>query len=294
MTGANMLRARRLIRTTRKIIFANYLTLFGAVITGVVVFTAVFAPVIAPHDPYAQDIANQFQAPSWTHLMGTDQYGRDVFTRVLYGARISLQVGLLAVGIAVGSGVPLGLLSGYYGRYVDETIMRTMDIMFAFPAILLAITLMAILGQSMLNLIIAIGIVYTPIFARITRSEVLSVREEQYATAARAIGDRDFAIMTKDILPNVLAPIIVQATISIAFAILTEAALSFIGLGAPRPEASWGRMLSDARQFMDHSWWTAVFPGFAIMITILAINFIGDGIRDTLDPKHDAEAKGGY
>lgn len=291
----DMLRVQRSIRQTMKqIVLANYLTMLGAVVTGVVILVAVFAPVIAPYDPYAQDMVNRFQSPSLIHLMGTDQYGRDVFTRVLYGARISLQVGLLAVGIAIASGVPLGLLSGYYGRYVDETIMRTMDILFAFPAILLAITLMAILGQSMVNLIVAIGVVYTPIFARITRSEVLSVREESYITAARAIGDSDFSIMTKDILPNVTAPIIVQATISIAFAILTEAALSFVGLGAPRPTASWGRMLSDSRQFMDHAWWTAVFPGLAIMITILVINFLGDGIRDTLDPKHDAETQGGY
>lgn len=281
--------------TARKIFRDNRLALLGFIITLGVIVAAILAPVIAPYDPNAQFIVEaQLEAPSPAHPMGTDQFGRDVFSRVLYGAQLSLQVGIIAVGVAIAFGVPLGLVAGFYRGYVDELVMRSMDVLFSFPAILLAIAMVAVLGQSLVNVMIAIGIVYTPIFARVTRSGVLSVREETYVKAARAIGDSNFNIMFRDVLPNVVAPIIVQATVSLAFAILAESALSFLGLGTPPPTPSWGRMLSDSRNFMQTAPWTVLFPGLAIMISILGFNFLGDGLRDSLDPRQETEQGGGF
>lgn len=283
----------RSIRVFREAVLGSRLGAVGFLIVTTVILMALFAPEIALHDPNEQNIATaQLAPPSLEHPMGTDQYGRDIFSRIVYGARLSLEVSVTAVSFAVLVGVPLGLLAGYYKGYTDEVIMRGMDIIFSFPAIVLAIAIMAVLGQSLVNLIIAIGVVYTPIFARVTRSGVLSVREEEYVTAAKSIGDSNFNVILKDVLPNVLAPIIVQATVSLAFAILAESALSFLGLGTPPPTPSWGRMLSSSRNFMETAWWTVTFPGIAIMITILGFNFLGDTIRDTLDPKHDSEAGG--
>ncbi len=288
------LRDSRSVRTGYRIFARNHLAQAGLLITLAVIVSAAFAPAVAIQDPTEQNIAEaQLDGPSLEHPMGTDQFGRDIFSRVVFGARISLLVGLVAVGVAILAGVPLGLFAGYFKGYVDETIMRGMDVLFAFPAILLAIAVMAVLGQSLVNVMLAIGIVYTPIFARVTRSGVLSVREEEYVTAAKAIGDTDARIIRHDVLPNVVAPIIVQATISLAFAILAESALSFLGLGTPPPTPSWGRMLSESRTFMETAWWTVAFPGLAIMITILGFNFLGDALRDTLDPKQDTESGGG-
>lgn len=282
------------VDTARRIFTENRLALVGLVITLGTIAVAVFAPYIAPYDPSAQHIATaQLEPPSLAHPFGTDQFGRDILSRVIFGAQLSLKVGIIAVGFSVAAGVPLGLVAGYYRGVVDEAIMRGMDIVFSFPAILLAIAMIAVLGQSTFNVMIAIGVVYTPIFARVTRSGVLSVREETYVAAARAIGDTDFNIIRRDILPNIVAPIIVQATVSLAFAILAESALSFLGMGAPPSEASWGRMLSNSRNFMQTAPWTVLFPGLAIMITILGFNFLGDGLRDTLDPKNDTENGGG-
>jgi peptide/nickel transport system permease protein len=281
------------LETGRRIFTESRLAMLGLAITLGVIVTAILAPVVAPYDPTAQNIAEaQLLAPSLEHPMGTDQLGRDVFSRVLYGAQLSLQVGLIAVGVAIAAGVPLGLIAGFYGDYVDEVVMRSMDVLFSFPAILLAIAMVAILGQSTVNVMLAIGITYTPIFARVTRSGVLSVREETFVDAARAIGDTNRNILARDILPNVVAPIIVQATVSLAFAILAESALSFLGLGTPPPDPSWGRMLSNSRNFLQSAPWTAVFPGLAIMITILGFNFLGDGLRDTLDPQNETEEGG--
>ena len=283
------------VQTARRIYKQNRLAQAGFIITLVVILAAIFAPLLAPHGPTEQSIAeHQLEPPSLEYPMGTDQFGRGIFSRVIYGARISLQVGLVAVGFAIVVGIPLGLISGYFKGSVDEFIMRSMDVLFAFPAILLAIAMIAVLGQSLVNVMLAIGIVYTPIFARVTRSGVLSVREEAYVTASKAIGDTDLGIIRKDILPNVIAPIIVQATVSLAFAILAESALSFLGLGTPPPTPSWGRMLSESRNFMQSAWWTVVFPGLAIMVTILGFNFIGDAMRDVLDPKNDTESGGGF
>lgn len=286
-------RRSRTVQTAQMVLYESRLAQLGLAIIAVLTFAAVFAPYVAPYDPSAQRIAEaQLEPPSLAHPMGTDQFGRDILSRVIYGARISLTVGLGSVGFAMAFGVPLGLVSGYYKGYIDEIIMRSMDIMFAFPALILAIGVMAVLGQSTINVIIAIGIVYAPRFARITRSGVLSVREEEYVTAAKTIGDTNVAIMRRDILPNVLAPIIVQASISLALAILVESALAFLGLGAPPPTPSWGRMLSESRDFMQQAWWTVTFPGAAIMITIFGYNFLGDALRDTLDPKHDTNSGG--
>lgn len=283
----------RSIQVFREAVLGSRLGAVGFLIVTTVILMALFAPEIALHDPNEQNIATaQLAPPSLEHPMGTDQFGRDIFSRIVFGARLSLEVSVTAVSFAVLVGVPLGLLAGYYKGYTDELIMRGMDVIFSFPAIVLAIAIMAVLGQSLVNLIIAIGVVYTPIFARVTRSGVLSVREEEYVTAAKSIGDSNFNVILKDVLPNVLAPIIVQATVSLAFAILAESALSFLGLGTPPPTPSWGRMLSSSRNFMETAWWTVTFPGISIMITILGFNFLGDTIRDTLDPKHDSEAGG--
>lgn len=237
--------------------------------------------------PYGRNEVSpdRLQAPTLDHLFGTDQLGRDVLSRVLIGAESSLRVGLVSVGIALVAGVLLGLVAGYYRGWLDDVIMRGMDVLFAFPAILLAIAILAIRGRGATNAMIAIGIVYTPIFARVTRASALSVREEVYVRAARSIGAGDVRIMGRHVLPNVAAPVIVQTSVSLAFAILAEAALSFIGLGTQPPEPSWGRMLADGRGFIQDAWWIAVFPGLAIFAVVLSFNVLGDALRDALDPR---------
>ena len=261
------------------------LAIFGLVMISLLIIAAIFGPVIAPYDPNEINIPERFEPPSWSHPFGTDDFGRDIFSRVLYGARVSLKVGLIAVSLALIAGTILGLLSGYVSRILDEIIMRIMDVMFAFPTILLAILFMAALGRGIESAMVAIGIVYTPIFARIARGAVLSIREEEYVNAANAIGAGDGRILVRHILPNALAPLIVETTLSLAFAILAEAALSFFGLGVQPPDASWGRMLLEGRSFLRQSIWLGVFPGLAIMVTVMGFNFLGDGLRDALDPR---------
>jgi peptide/nickel transport system permease protein len=231
------------------------------------------------------DFNGRFASPSLRHVLGTDDFGRDTLTRILYGARISVEVGVISVTLAATAGTILGLVAGAGNRIVDETIMRMMDVLYAFPAILLAIAILAILGKGVGNAMIAIGIVYTPIFARITRGAVLTVRNEDFVLAARAIGTRPIRVIFVHIFPNVLSPIIVETTLSLAFAILAEAALSFFGLGTQPPDPSWGRMLSEGRNFFRQSGWMALFPGLAIMLTVMGFNFLGDGLRDALDPR---------
>lgn len=267
---------RRLLR--------NRLARIGLLILVLLLVTAFAGPYLAPYDPNAIDMLDRLSAPSLSHLMGTDEFGRDAFSRIIYGAQVSLKVGLIAVGISMISGSLLGILSGYYGGLVDEIIMRIMDILFAFPAILLAIAILAILGEGVENAMIAIGIVYTPIFARITRGSVLTVRETTYVEASRALGASDWWIILSHLLPNVSAPIIVEASLSLAFAILNEAALSFLGLGTQIPDPSWGRMLKESRGFIQSAPWLGVFPGLAIMLTVMGFNFVGDGLRNALDP----------
>lgn len=251
----------------------------------VLVFVALTAPIISPYPPNEVAPRDALQAPSWEHLFGTDQYGRDNFSRVLYGARISLLVGFIAVSIAVVVGTTMGLVSGYYGRWVDTTIMRFVDIMLAFPGILLALALVSILGPSLRNLMIAVGISSVPAYARLVRGSVLSAKENVYVEAARVVGCTDATIMRRHVLPNVVAPVIVLATLGVAAAILWAAALSFLGLGSQPPTPEWGRMLAEGRNYLREQWWIATFPGIAIMITVLAMNLLGDGLRDVLDPR---------
>lgn len=257
----------------------------GSLIIVLLAVIALFGPYIAPYDPEAMNFAAVFAPPSLAHPFGTDEFGRDVFSRVLYGAAVSFRVAIVAVGISGIAGVVLGALAGFYGRWLDEVIMRIMDILFAFPAVLLAITVMAILGRGVTNAMIAIAVVYTPIFARVTRGAVISVRGREFVSAARALGQSNGQIIIKHILPNALAPIIVQTSLSLAFAILAEAALSFFGLGTQPPAPSWGRMLSEGRSFLNQAPWMGIFPGLAIMLSVMGFNFLGDGLRDLLDPR---------
>ena len=258
--------------------------MLGVIIVAVLIVMGVFGPYIAPYDPNAIDAQARFAPPSLGRWLGTDDFGRDTLSRIMFGARISLQVGVIAVGIAATVGSLLGLVAGYGGRLVDEVIMRAMDVLFAFPAILLAIAILAALGKGVANAMIAIGIVYIPIFARIARSSVLTIREEEFIEAARSCGATDGRILFRHILPNAMAPLIVETTLSLAFAILAEAALSFFGLGVQPPDASWGRMLSEGRAYFQQSAWMALFPGLAIMLTVMGFNFLGDGLRDAMDP----------
>lgn len=265
--------------------FRHKLIIAGSFIIILLAIIALFGPYLAPYDPEAMNFAAVFAAPSLAHPFGTDEFGRDVFSRVLYGAAVSFRVAIVAVGISGIAGVFLGALAGFYGRWLDEIIMRIMDILFAFPAVLLAITVMAILGRGVTNAMIAIAVVYTPIFARVTRGAVISVRGREFVSAARALGQSNGQIIIKHILPNALAPIIVQTSLSLAFAILAEAALSFFGLGTQPPDPSWGRMLSEGRSFLNQAPWMGIFPGLAIMLSVMGFNFLGDGLRDLLDPR---------
>lgn len=250
----------------------------------IVIIVALFAPVIATYDP-VEMYPQLREAPSKEFLMGTDNYGRDVFSRIVYGARVSIIVGLIAVGIGASIGIILGLISGYFEGWIDNIIMRIMDILFAFPSILLALAIVSVLGPDLKNTIIAIGIVRIPIFTRTVRAEVLSVKSQEYITSARSIGVKDNNIIVKHILPNILSPFIVQATLSLSSAILVEASLSFLGLGIQPPNPSWGSMLNESRKIMELAPWTAIYPAVAIILTILSFNLLGDSLRDILDPK---------
>jgi len=246
---------------------------------------ALAAPLLAPYDSLATDWRLVRKPPSAMHLFGTDDLGRDVLSRVIWGARASLMAGLVSVSIALAVAVPLGLVSGYLGGVVDGLVMRIVDAMLAIPFLILAIALAAFLGPSLINAMIAIGVVQTPIFTRLTRGQVLAVRHEDYIEAARAVGNPHRRIMLRHILPNVLAPILVQATLAIAAAIIAEAALSFLGLGQQPPAPSWGSMLNTATRFLSQAPWMAVWPGSAIFSLVLSFNLLGDGLRDALDPR---------
>ncbi len=261
------------------------LVVTGGCIVALLALVAIFGRWLAPYDPMSMNFAARFAPPSLAHLFGTDDFGRDVFSRVVYGAAVSFKVAFIAVGISGTVGVLLGLTAGFLGGWIDELVMRIMDVLFAFPAVLLAITVMAILGRGVGNAMVAIAIVYIPIFARVTRGAVISVRGREYVTAARAMGQGPWRIMLRHVLPNALGPIIVQTSLSLAFAILAEAALSFFGLGTQPPDPSWGRMLSVGRSFLDQAPWMGIFPGLAIMVAVLGFNLLGDGLRDVLDPR---------
>jgi peptide/nickel transport system permease protein len=253
------------------------------------VLVAATAPLVAPYDPLAMAPGVRFEGPSLAHLFGTDEYGRDVLSRLMYGARISLEVGIISVGISLVVGAVLGLIAGYYGHMIDMLISRVMDILFAFPAILLAIALMAMLGSDIRNVMLAIGIVNIPIFMRVARASTLTVRTTQYVEAARASGAGDLRLLARHLLPNIAAPLIVQATLAFAWAIIAEAALSFLGLGTQPPTPSWGIMLSKGREFMEQSASAVIFSGAAISLAVLSLNILGDGLRDALDPRMKLE-----
>ena len=272
---------RRFARTFRR----NRGALLGLALLLVLAGLALLAPAIAPYNPIKQSAAEVLEPPSRAHWFGTDQYGRDILSRVLIGARLSLRVGLVSVAIAAACGSVLGLLAGYYGGLADTVIMRLIDVKLAFPGILLAMAIVAVLGPSLVNLMIAVGIGGIPTYTRVVRASVLSGKELLYVLAARATGCPDRCIMFLHILPNVLAPVIVLSTLSIAGAILAASGLSFIGLGAQPPTPEWGAMLSTGRQFLRDAWWMTTFPGLAIMVTVMSINLVGDGLRDALDPR---------
>ena len=269
--------------------FSNRLAIFGTAVMAVFVLMAVFAPLVAPYDPLDQDLPQKFDGPSLAHPFGQDELGRDILSRVIYGARISLTAGLAAVAVATVVGTIVGLVAGYLGRWPDSLLMRLMDVLLAFPSILLAIVIVSILGPSLPNAMLAIGIVFIPQIARVVRSAVISVRERDYIEAERAIGAGDVQIVFSGILPNSMAPLIVQATLTLATAILDVAALSFLGLGARAPTPEWGAMLTDAFRsgfgvFVEGQH-AIIFPGLAIALAVLSVNFVGDGLRDALDPR---------
>lgn len=257
----------------------------GAVIVLIVILAAIFAPLLTAHDPFEIDMSKRLESPSSEHLLGTDQFGRDLLTRILYGSRVSLFVGVIAVSISMTLGVILGLVSGFYGKWVDAIIMRIVDIFLSFPVILLAIAFVAALGPGIFNVMIALGLVYWTNYARVVRSSVLSVKEEEYVQAAKTLGASNLRIIFRYILPNVTAPIIVVATLGFGIAIVSEATLSFLGLGIQPPDPSWGGTLSVGLDFLRNAPHLSVYPGVAIMITVLGFNLLGDGISDVSDPK---------
>lgn len=259
--------------------------LAGAIIVLFFILLAIFGPLIAKEGINEQVMADRLQPPSADYWLGTDDFGRDILSRIIHGAKISLWVGFFSVIGSVIVGSILGIVAGYYGRWVDTIISRFFDIMLAFPSILLAIAIVAVLGPSLQNALIAIAIINVPNFGRLIRSKVLSIKEDEYITAAKAIGMKDVRILFSHILPNSMAPVIVQGTLAIATAILEAAALGFLGLGAQAPMPEWGKMLADSKNYLQSAPWTMIFPGIAIMLTVLGFNLMGDGLRDAMDPK---------
>ncbi len=268
---------RRLIR--------NRGALAGLMILALLALMALVAPLIAPYDPNAIAPIANLKGPSGAHLFGTDQFGRDILSRIIVGARLSFEVGFIAVSLAMVCGIALGLVAGYFGHTVDAVITILIDIMLAFPGILLALAIIAILGPSLYNLMIAVGIAGIPAYTRLVRGTTLAAKQQAYVEAARVCGAQDAAIMCRHILPNILSPVIVLATLGIGSAILIGASLSFLGLGAKPPTPEWGAMLSAGRNYLSIAWWITLFPGLAIMVTVLSINMVGDGLRDALDPR---------
>ncbi len=256
--------------------------LAGLIVLVVLAAAAVLAPVIAPYDPNAM-MYDMIGAPSLAHPLGTDDLGRDLLSRLIYGARVSLFVGVSTVLLALIAGVFLGIAAGYFGGFVDTIIMRYIDLQWAFPNFIIAVYLVAVFGTGLSNVIVAVSLAFVDDFARIARGMVLTIKEEQYVAAARVVGASDWRIMWRHILPNASAPIIVQATVSVSYAILAEAGLSFLGLGVEADTPTWGLILADARSFISRAWWLGVFPGLFIMVTVLSINFLGDALRDLLD-----------
>jgi ABC-type dipeptide/oligopeptide/nickel transport system permease subunit len=259
--------------------------LFGAIVVIAVLLMALCAPLISPYDPIKQDLSIALATPSLVHLLGTDNSGRDVLTRVIWGTRISLIAGLTSVAIGVIAGSVLGLMAGYWGGPIDDLLMRLVDAVLSFPALVLALALGAVLGAGLSGVLVALGVVYTPTFARLMRGQVLTIRTREYVHAARLLGGRDWWILARHVLPNTATPIVVQASLSIGFAILAEASLSFLGLGVQPPDPAWGSMINAGRGYLQQAPWMVFGPGAALFLTVLALNFVGDGIRDALDPR---------
>ncbi|MCZ8378447.1 ABC transporter permease [Mycobacterium sp. CPCC 205372] len=268
-----------------RLLLGNPVTLFSAAVLAAVVVVAVFAGWLAPYGVNDIDVPSALQSPSGAHWFGTDELGRDVLSRVLAAVQASMRVAVVSVVFAVVVGVTVGVLAGYLGGWVDTVFMRVVDVMFAFPVLLLALAVVAVLGPGVTTTILAIGIVYTPIFARVSRASTLSVRVEPFVAVSKTMGTGHLYILGRHILPNIAGPLIVQTSLSLAFAILSEAALSFLGLGIQPPQPSLGRMIFDSQGFVTLAWWMAVFPGAAIFVIVLAFNLLGDGLRDVLDPK---------
>ncbi len=260
-------------------------SVFGLIIIIMFLLMSILAPIISPYDPYEIQTEVRLSPPSSEHFFGTDHFGRDIFSRIMYGSRISFKVSVISVSIALTAGLILGLLAGYFGGMVDIIISRIIEVMFSFPDIILALIVMAVLGPNITNLMIAIGIVYTPIFARITRGAVLEIKNSLFIEATKSLGANTLRIILIHILPNILAPVIIQTTLSLAFAMLSEAALSFLGFGVEPDMPSWGIMLKDGKAWITSGWWLTIFPGIAITLCVLSFNLMGDGLRDALDPK---------
>ena len=273
-----------MLRTMRGLL-KNKKGMIGLTVLLLIVLMALTAPYISPYDPNEIHPEDRYHPPSFKYWFGTDDFGRDILSRCIYGSRISLWVGIVSVSIAMVTGIIIGLISGYAGGIVDEIIMRVMDAMMSFPTIFLALLILAVMGIGITSLMVAIGFVYMPRFARLQRAAVLSVKEQTYIEAARACGDPDYRILFREIFPNALAPMVVQATMSFGVAILYEAFFSFIGLGIPPPTPAWGAMLRRAQAYLVNSPWMSIFPGIAIMISVLSINLFGDALRDVLDPR---------
>jgi peptide/nickel transport system permease protein len=276
-------------RSRRSLIWRNFrrqhTALAGGVVLLLLVLGSLFANAIAPYDPVEQIPQASLQPPSRTFLLGTDIFGRDIFSRILYGGRVSLRIGLISVAIGATSGIILGLIAGYCGRWIDGVTMRVMDMFLALPGILLALVIVALLGPSITNVMISVGVSVIPVFTRVVRGSVLSARETTYVEAARVIGCPAHLILRRHILPNVVAPVMVLATLNIAWAIIIGASLSYLGVGVQPPSPEWGAMLSDGRDYLRGQWWIATFPGMAIFVTVLSINLVGDGLREALDPR---------
>ncbi len=277
---------RKLSAQLSQLIKGYTLALAGALLVIVIAFAAVLAPVVSPYDPIEMNLDEPIQPPSTLHLFGTDSFGRDVLTRIIYGSRVTLLVGTVSVTVALLLGLPIGVLAGYAGGLSDRVLMRAMDALLAFPPIILAIVLVSTFGPSTVNAMLALGIVYAPQIARVIRSTTLGIKEEVYVTAAHTIGVPTHRIIWRYLLPNANAPVIVQATSMFAYAIIAEATLSFLGLGTQPPTPSWGEMVSSGRAYMQQAYWVVLFPALAIVLFVVGVNFAGDGIRDGLDPRY--------
>ncbi|MCS7215229.1 MAG: ABC transporter permease [Thermodesulfovibrio sp.] len=272
-----------------KRILKNKIALSGLIFIFFILFMAIFSSYVAPYDPYKINVYNVLEPPSMKHIFGTDELGRDVFSRIIYGAKVSLQVGFIAMGIAIITGTIFGLIAGYYGGLIDTIIMRFVDVMLAFPTLFLILAVVAFLEPNIYIVMIVIGLTGWMDVARLVRAEVLSLKEREFVLAARAIGASSFRIIFKHILPNAIYPVIVAATFSVGGAILIESGLSFLGLGVQPPEPSWGGILSVGKDYITVAWWLSLFPGIAIFLTVLSFNLLGEALRDAIDPKHWAE-----